>query len=539
MIQILIRRVSRLAMIGVAAAVCAQTSNPALQGTRPVQSDLGELTMPVQELRISKLPPAGIALLAGLPECLRDRAPGSMRLGSYPAAPGGACLESAGATTDGRIPPQEWEVETVGGTNPVSITVATPQTPQLSSLFTVLPGGSDSLPLQRVDSARESFEAARNQVQPAGRRIWRVRFAGMPYDPNTTPSEIVVVLNARDGNGSVKGGDFRLFPYSPRIVSATSANAVPRKPAVLTVLLAGLGKASEVSFLSHANVIGHCAWNEVGQMPEIGESTIKVDETPRAIGPSGPIRQFTRSGVFFAGFTSGATVSQTCRPKLKIRLRFDRSTVTEPAIILSAPNTVQLGARILYTISETGVLREKLGLFGTVNIKQKPNMGICSGNSIGPAGTFPVGRHHVQGDLSFRIRSGPIGTDCEYTDIRTATDPVILPPGILLHDSKWSISGGSSKCRVVSETEGDSAFVRRPWTEAPNELRSVSGLDRVLMDPENPGVVIHEAPSDGFRTVLRSVVVRLQCDATASNDHEVRATLESVVFSGPEGWAGF
>lgn len=527
----------------------AQVSSPS-SGLKVEPTNLGELTMPAQALTISKAPPAGTALLAGLPAC--ERAPiflGSRRLGFF-APPGDACVRYPGATTDGRIAPREWVVETNGGIEPVTLTATTPQTPLLSGLFTVLRGTSDTL-VTSTSAARESFDTAQQRGQPAGRHTWRIRFAGMAFDPSTAPREMVVVISAKDGAGATKATDFRLFPYSPRIVAAstTGLSPLPMRPINLSLQLGGLGKASDVTFLSDTGAVGHCYWSELGQGPvtnpsqghTLQQGVVRVDETPVTVGPYATTWQTSRQGVFVSG--TQAVPATTCRPQFKLRVRFDRSTVEEPAVIVTAPGTIQLGARVLYTISGTAALRDKLGLFDPVKVTQY--MGNCTGTSKGLAGDFAVGRHHVDGDLSFRIRSGPLGTDCLYADIRTATNPVVLPPGIMLAGSTWSTSS-TSKCRVLKNTGGDETFdmSRTPWTMAPDSLGSVWGIDKVLkyVDPDNsysdPGVVIHEANFPGFRTALRSVTVHLKCDVTATNDHEVRATLKEVVLSGPEGWAG-
>lgn len=105
----------------------------------------------------------------------------------------------------------------------------------------------------------------------------------------------------------------------------------------------------------------------------------------------------------------------------------DRSGSWKPVAEVSEPKVYT--ARLFVpryrriTIENTWALRDLLD----PQIKPAPMMPLqsCTGQSIGPAGTFPVGLQERNGDIAIAVRSGPLGTKCLFQ-----TKAALLPPGV-------------------------------------------------------------------------------------------------------------
>jgi hypothetical protein len=203
-----------------------------------------------------------------------------------------------------------------------------------------------------------------------------------------------------------------------------------------------------------------------------------------------------------------------------------------PIVSMRSPQPLTFAARQQYRVTNTWQLAEKWNWFGSGGVTTK--MGQCTGTSDFGAGKFTVGRQQSNSDLSFRIRSGPVGTDCIYSNLSS----VSLPDGFKLDSADWDVSA-TEKCRVVDEDGSDGAlpisytFAEQPWTFAPGlaDFRGFSGPlvsgRTTLIDSANP--------TNRLRVILRPTLVHLKCDMTAINDHQVRITLNEVTFSGPPG----
>lgn len=195
------------------------------------------------------------------------------------------------------------------------------------------------------------------------------------------------------------------------------------------------------------------------------------------------------------------------------------------------------------TISNTEALSERsVAAIGSL-------VGTCSGRSETLAGSHPVGMRIEDGDITFTIRSGPLGTRCGF-----ALRPMSLRNGVMLQDVQVTVSRVGSKCRL-----GSSAFL-------PSDVSTVLqglilggalnfSLDRIT-ETLLPPVVIREAgavqgvgvgswvdpftfPSAqklmSWTTWSMPLVGVLECDVTGVNDHAVTLRVDSVNYSGPPG----
>lgn len=175
------------------------------------------------------------------------------------------------------------------------------------------------------------------------------------------------------------------------------------------------------------------------------------------------------------------------------------------------PNTEDL-ARYLKLTRRTGIAN---------------TLGICDGTSIGPEGSFPVGVVKVGRDLSLRIRSGPIGTNCNWVIHATG-----LRPGwemrLRLEESRLGTKCNSS---TDSDSSGPSGIRHDFSTLAPLYH---TGNGSVVLSYNN----VHGSPPTGLN-VQESMhhfrFVNLKCSPTLSNDHAVTMRIVSAELFGRGG----
>lgn len=211
----------------------------------------------------------------------------------------------------------------------------------------------------------------------------------------------------------------------------------------------------------------------------------------------------------------------------------------DPARLVAGPFQVQPPQR--YVLSETARLKATLG------VRVSSSLGICEGTSIGPA-NYSVGVVENGADLAFRIRSGPIGTECQYISKAWS-----LPDGVRLGSIRWEsvreIPPGQEqgKCCVVSAfgndcitmplhsgfnfTRGTVPVVTGEVSEAP-PYYSVTSTDRQILED---GVIIFDNSSPRVVTVVKPLWGKLQCTNTLVNDHGVKLVLRELVLIGPPG----
>jgi hypothetical protein len=211
----------------------------------------------------------------------------------------------------------------------------------------------------------------------------------------------------------------------------------------------------------------------------------------------------------------------------------------EPARVIAGPIAVQPPVR--YTVSSTSGLRNTLG------VRISGSLGICDGTSIGFT-NYAVGVVESGSDLAFRIRSGPIGTECQFTSKAWA-----LPEGVRLLSTKWErveeIPSGQNegKCCVVSAFGNNcitmpphvgSNFIRGTVPIVTGEqpelppYYSITSSDRHIVQD---GVILFDNQSPRLVTVVKPMWGKLQCTNTGINDHGVKLVLRELILEGPAG----
>lgn len=264
--------------------------------------------------------------------------------------------------------------------------------------------------------------------------------------------------------------------------------------------------------------------HNVGSCRFVKNPRINVQEAI-AIQPNGDLH-IAALGWFVGG-------GSYCEVKVELVLPGKAEPVT-----LVVPTPVTPPTR--YTLSQTANLKEKLGF------RINGTLGVCEGTSSFGAGSHPVGIITSNGDVALRIRSGPLGTECQYI-----SKAWVLPDGVTVASVTWE----SSREIPLGQTQGKccavSAFGGNCMTMPPHigldftrgTAPIVTGVitdgyySVISSDPHilEDGVIIHDNASPRVVTILKPMWGKLQCVNTVLNDHGVQLVLRELVLQGPAG----
>lgn len=304
-----------------------------------------------------------------------------------------------------------------------------------------------------------------------------------------------------------------------------------------------LGNLGDAESFEIVSVRSDCGWVEPPSLTH-----------PRLQRASEPgFGSFTRQGVFERSNSGGCTVRVTVSMKRA-------GLAPEPPITLTSAPVALLGGREV-TIHVTGEFAARLGFSNPTSI------GVCRGASVG---TLPGSQTHTvgvntQSDIRISVRSGPLGTYCDW---RTA--PLELPPGVELvgmvsHATASDVTTESdSGKRIATCGVTGSSHSMQPGTQifsrrAPQPPRALdrgttpfpigtysrpvyvaevnvmrSGYPPLLTDD---GVILVSDTGTRttiYRSVLLPLRVVLRCAPTVTNDHYAELTIERLTFFVPD-----
>lgn len=232
-------------------------------------------------------------------------------------------------------------------------------------------------------------------------------------------------------------------------------------------------------------------------------TSTKTGCTFRPLGalPSGTVSSdgswaFTVKGFFGPERSTGKCVAD---------LKFSGTLGLGSAATPSFSPTFNAATPTVYTVTDTYRLATKYR-FGLTD-----EHGTCSGSSN--PGSHSVGFRDVGGDLSFNIRSGPAGTECEWNG-----KAWLLPNGMRLQSMQVA-ANPDGPCVVRTNT------FYMPHVSTVNPATSSSG-QTAGTNPNGAGAPIG---------VMNGEKVRLDCGITAINDRKVSVRVDSMTFSGPPG----
>ena len=210
------------------------------------------------------------------------------------------------------------------------------------------------------------------------------------------------------------------------------------------------------------------------------------------------------------------------------------------AMIIGQPFTPRPRRKV--AISATGSLKSLLA----PAIRANAPGSVCEGTSSALGGQdHAVGVIDKEGDIAFRIRSGPNGTRCIV-----AFPDAALPAGVTALNARFSVARTGDKCRL-----GNGGVPLDPGILAgliPGASFALERSSQMLMRPQtivegavnpgstgwlNPFAMPSEPARFNWSARIAPMLTGLFCEATATNDHGIELRLDSIEFLVPEGVA--
>ena len=429
--------------------------------------------------------------------------------------------------TDGGWRAREVAVGTSGGYNPVTLTL---DAGTHTALFEL---GSPGTGKMATSAGRGTFggPAGGPTTGPAESVNRVLRFKGTAG--SALPDAIPVKVTARDGKGTSLSASTTFYAVAPAVSSVTGYESkTTRQTMNLHVTLTGLGAARNYKLLE----LSGCGFE---QNPNV------------SYGSEG-----SEYGAAYTGTTHTRTISRVARLSvancsgltLRFALKFPGSSQYLEPFTLKTP-AFQLSPRQTYTFTNTWDLQGKLGF-----AVHEAN-GTCQGKSEMPTQpSYPVGVLKDGGDITFKIRSGPVGTICTY-----ASKAWVLPEGFEV--TKFDLSstrsgpeepapeGSYARCctgigdgkmcsgmTISNPLALGFSFTRglKPMKKGdPPSSFQVSGWERQILTPDN--VILYDNPYGHYMTVIPPLLARPVCLSTLLNDQFVTIRIDEIRFSGPPG----
>lgn len=500
MSRLKLQRATAVVVLAVSAAVGAQVPDrsPRTTQARPIPNQPG--TEPK------------IALPAG--KFAMSRLPGAVQL----------------VKTDAGWRARDVAVGTTGGYNPVTLTL---DAGTHSSLFEL--GVPRSGRIAGSTAGRDAFAQpeASPTTGPADALNRALRFKGAPV--SALPDAIPVKITARDGKGASLTATTTFYPVAPSVSSVTGYEGKTTGQTLnLSINLVGLGAARGFKELS---AISGCGFEQNPTVSYAGGSEYGGGYTG-----STDTRRIFRIARLALSSCSGLT--------FKFALKFPGSSEYLEPFTLKTP-AFQLVRSPTYTFTNTWDLQGKLGF------ALYESNGKCQGQSEMPTQpSFPVGVMKDGGDITFKIRSGPLVTHCVY-----ASKAWVLPDGFAL--MKFDLSstrsgpeerapdgsyatcctglGDGKMCsgmNIPNLLAAGFSFVRglKPLSKRDRaQSLQVSGWQRPLVTPDN--VILFDISDNRYTTVIPPLTVSPTCLSTLLNDQFVTIRIDEIGFTGPPGVA--
>lgn len=478
---------------------------------------------------------ATVAAAQGIPPDPRDnpasKLPGNLQNAPLPelaVAPSTPRSFGILVNANNTLPPADVDIATTGGAAPVRFNIVGDTAAAAYQILEPVP--STSTPTRVLSPAEQSAAEleARLNPRPAGATIRRLRFLGVAQ-PGNFGAELPVQIRATDARGASVTISVRGLPFAPRIAPiATPRTALETWQ--FPLVFEGLGAMTQVRVDGLSGDCGFVVNTRVSVNPIINVNNGRASTS--------------RTGSFRTSGTRCSSLRVTAAFKLP------DSNVFGPPLTLGVP-AFTFRVPQLYAFGNT----KDLGNF--FGFTAHDQTGTCSGNSLGPSGSHPVGIIEKNDDLAFAIRSGPLGTECDFVSLLRQ-----LPDGFALtkmdfsksegpNDSLTNVSMSDPKhyCKIGGSGGTVSGIVKFDFTRGTNNLSTaglfddggptlgdfvVQGFERPLVTPDN--FIVLDANNTTFATMFLPMFLKLRCVITpAGNSEFITIRLNRVEFIGPPG----
>lgn len=422
------------------------------------------------------------------------------------------------------LPVTDVEIRTVGGIAPVKFAIVGGEAASMFQLVSTQTQTIVKVPTEAEEAA--AIMKARAERKPAGTVTRILRFKGAT-NASALPSALPVQVRATDVFGDDVIMTVTAHPFAPRVAPVT-ANRTALETWPLTLSVQGLGNADRMRVDSVAG--SGCNFTQ--------NNNIIYQQEVQVINGTGNV---FRRGSFR---TSAASCSAL---RVTVAVRFPQATAFSAPIVLAVP-TFNFRAPQTYAFGNTWQLKDFLGVKVHRSIT-----GTCSGDSFG----HPVGVFKASDDITFSIRSGPLGTECEY-----ATVVKRLADGFVLSKLEFVKSEGPNNsltnvqmaeprryCKIGG-SGGTVGGVSFDLSRGMNVLREadllassgpdlsdfvLTGFNRPLETSDN--VTLLGSTDTDFAVVLIPMYLKLRCVITPTNSEFYTLRLNRAEFIGPPGVA--
>lgn len=416
-----------------------------------------------------------------------------------------------------------------GGAAPFEVTIATASH---STLFGIVRTADTT----KTESGRLPLLVSVSTTLQSASELLGVRFKGVSVG-TALPAQIPISVSVRDALSRMVSVSTTLYPVTPRLAIGDSfSSGITRQALSVSLQIQGIPPGMRVALRGGLFPGLTVAETACLFMFNPAAPTITADSFGNAV--------FTGlQGAF--GARPGTSEQGPCT--------FAVEATVGPAggaqAFLLKKTGITLAAPVVHEVTSTGSLRELMGfesrsttlLNGSANqdLGYPDPVGVCYGVS-GPDPVKVGNLIDANGDLSFTIRSGPLGTVCEW---RSKLTPI--GNGLQLQSLRWSVSKVGSKCCSGAVARCDP--VQSPSTMSTAAMILVTGSSSADDDFfDDSGAARIAATIDGSRATavspsewgkyeLNPVTVHLHCDPTVLNDHGITLRLESVTVRGPPG----
>lgn len=271
-----------------------------------------------------------------------------------------------------------------------------------------------------------------------------VRFRGVSSG-TPLPVQIPLTVSVRDARNPTASVSTSVFPVAPRLaIGATFTHSIARQALSVPMQIQGVPPGMSVALRG-------------GLFP-----SLTVQETACLFMLNGAPAAVTADSLGVATFpgVQGAfgvrpTASETGPCTIAIQATVGPAGGTQAFLLKQGGLT--LAQPVYHEVSNTYALRELFSftaqarslLNGSQKLGYPDPIGACQGDSLGIE-TIKVGIVEVGNDLAFRIRSGPIGTVCEWRSQLASLDS-----GLQLGAFTWSLTKVGTKCCSGAVTRRD------------------------------------------------------------------------------------
>lgn len=322
-----------------------------------------------------------------------------------------------------------------------------------------------------------------------------VRFRGVSSG-TPLPAQIPLTVSVRDALNRAASATTSIFPVAPRLaIGATFTRSIARQALSVPMQIQGVPPGMSVALRG-------------GLFP-----SLTVQETACLFMLNGAPAAVTADSLGVATFpgVQGAfgvrpTASETGPCTIAIQATVGPAGGTQAFLLKQGGLT--LAQPVYHEVSNTYALRELFSftaqarslLNGSQKLGYPDPIGACQGDSLGIE-TIKVGIVEVGNDLAFRIRSGPIGTVCEWRS-RLAS----LDSGLQLGAFTWSLTKVGTKCCSGAVTRCDPEA--NPGMIAGDAMPLITGTRSATAD--------QEFFQDGWGNLIAATIAGSQESVSAS-----------------------